>query len=65
MEAAITQFWCGNNLKEHIIMSNGEFILTDVNLKQVAHLGQSIKDAKKKIEELGKNNNFLDFCRQN
>ncbi|MBP2659888.1 MAG: hypothetical protein H6Q69_2920 [Firmicutes bacterium] len=47
MEAEITQFWCGNDLKEHIIMSNG-----------------TIRDAKRKIEELGKNKNFLDFCRQ-
>jgi hypothetical protein len=64
MEAEITQFWCGNDLKEHIIMSNGEFILTDAKIRKVANLGKTIRDAKRKIEELGKNGNFLDFCRQ-
>ncbi|SFL38336.1 hypothetical protein [Pelosinus propionicus] len=64
MKTEITQFWCGNDLNEHIIMLNGEFILTDSEIKKVVNLGNTIKDAKRKIEELGKNSNFLDFCRQ-
>jgi hypothetical protein len=64
MEMEMTQFWCGNDLKEHIIMSSGEYILTDAKIRKVANLGRTIEEAKLKIKELGKNNNFLDFCRQ-
>ena len=64
METEFTQFWCGNDLREHIIMSDGEYILTDTKIRKVATLGRTIGEAKLKIKELGKNNNFLDFCRQ-
>ena len=64
MAAEITQFWCGNNLKENIIMSDGEFLLTDIEMRKVANLGRTVEEAKLKINELGKSDNFLDFCRQ-
>ena len=64
MTGEITQFWCGNDLTEHIIMSDGEFVLTDMNMGKKSNLGRTIQEAKLKIKELGKSHNFLDFCRQ-
>lgn len=64
MSVDFTQFWCGNDLREHIIMSDGEFVLTDVEIIKIASLGRTIEEAKLKLKELGKDQNFLDFCRQ-
>lgn len=64
MGVEFTQFWCGNDLKEHIIMSDGEFFLIDIEMKKIANLGRTIEEAKLKINQMGKNCNFLDFCRQ-
>lgn len=64
MSVDFTQFWCGNDLRENIIMSDGEFVLTDVEIKKITSLGGTIEEAKVKLKELGKDHNFLDFCRQ-
>lgn len=64
MTVEFTQFWCGNDLKENIIMSDGEFLLTDIEMQEVANLGKTVEEAKLKLTALSKNHNFLDFCRQ-
>lgn len=64
MAVEFTQFWCGNDLKENIIMSEGEFFLTDTGMQKLNNLGKNVAEAKLKLTALGKSHNFLDFCRQ-
>ena len=59
--ASACQYWFGKDIKEQITVSNGDFFLTETATRKATHIGRTIEEARLKLKELGKANNFESF----
>lgn len=64
MSAAIGPFWFGENKQEVIIITGGLYALLENNTRRSQYIGGSIIEARKRLKELGKGENFPDFMKE-
>lgn len=56
-----TGFWYSDDMEEQVVVSNGEFLLLNVNTRRAEKLGGSIDEAQKTLKALGKLEDFSDI----
>ena len=59
--ASACQYWFGKDNKEQITVSKGDFFLTETATGKATHIGRTIEEARLKLKQLGKENNFENF----
>jgi len=59
--ASACQYWFGKNMKEQITVSKDDFFLTETATGKATHIGGTIEEARLKLIELGKEDNFDSF----
>jgi len=55
------QYWFGKDMKEQITVSSGDYFLTETSTGKATHLGKTIDEARLKLKDLEKGNNFECF----
>ena len=59
--ASACPYWFGKDMKEQITVSKEDFFLTETATGKTTHIGRTIDEARLKLKELGKENNFECF----
>jgi len=59
--AGVCQYWFGKDMKEQITISKDDFFLTETTTGKATHIGRTIEEARLKLSELGKIDNFECF----
>jgi hypothetical protein len=54
-------FWISRDSLEQILVGNGEFLLINSKTRESTGIGNTIDEARNKLKELGKAENFSDF----
>ena len=59
--ASTCQYWFGKDMKAQITISKEDFFLTETATGKATHIGRTIEEARLKLKQLGKENNFENF----
>lgn len=61
MLSDFVKFWPSRDMKEKIILMNGEYILVNDEIKKANDLGKTVEEARKTLQRLGKVDIFPTF----
>lgn len=56
--------WFGEEGKEAIVISNGDYLLLEYESKRMTNLGNKTIEVKQRLKDIGKDKNFTDFMNE-